>query len=406
MMEENTNTRYVSLTYRKLVGYLCIALILGIVIGSSISKNLMTPAKSLPHEKQTQLLAKANTKQEPINSMDFAISGISITQQDSKILKNELRQLSTMMAMAMTTMSVSSATPKQTTKKQPQKQPERKTHCKASITKKVSLFQKPNESSYKLSTLKKNTKVEVISRVKKAKPWIEVRIYGGNNEIGYVPEENVDDFSFSVDVLPDKDSKKTDKDSSKDSKKADKDSSKDSEETDKDSPKDSGKTEKGVFSDSCDDTIVISNQGVLDDSCSDDSKNTSVVSKKPKYTEDMSGKLLKKKKSHKEYKGVKLKYSEKYHITSNPLNKRMGVKNYKGHRETYYSQKVLPGGGLKIPGRHVAKDGTIRDKDGYICVSAHRNFMKRGAKVMTSLGPGKVYDTGCSYGTIDIYVNW
>ena len=120
----------------------------------------------------------------------------------------------------------------------------------------------------------------------------------------------------------------------------------------------------------------------------------------------MSGKLLKKKKSHKEYKGVKLKYSEKYHITSNPLNKRMGVKNYKGHRETYYSQKVLPGGGLKIPGRHVAKDGTIRDKDGYICVSAHRNFMKRGAKVMTSLGPGKVYDTGCSYGTIDIYVNW
>jgi hypothetical protein len=25
---------------------------------------------------------------------------------------------------------------------------------------------------------------------------------------------------------------------------------------------------------------------------------------------------------------------------------------------------------------------------------------------MISLGPAKVYDSGCSYGTIDVYVNW
>lgn len=47
-----------------------------------------------------------------------------------------------------------------------------------------------------------------------------------------------------------------------------------------------------------------------------------------------------------------------------------GVVYYNGHRETYYSQKVLPGGGLNIPGRHVASDGTIRDADGYICVAS------------------------------------
>ena len=38
--------------------------------------------------------------------------------------------------------------------------------------------------------------------------------------------------------------------------------------------------------------------------------------------------------------------------------------------ETYYSQKVLPGGGLAIPGRHIASDGTIRDKDNYIVVAS------------------------------------
>lgn len=107
------------------------------------------------------------------------------------------------------------------------------------------------------------------------------------------------------------------------------------------------------------------------------------------------------------FQGVKLQYSKKYKITSEPLNSKMGVKIYKGHKETYYSEKVLPGGGLKIPGRHSnTEDGTVRDKEGFICVAAHEDFMKKGTKLMTSLGPAKVYDTGCAYGTIDIYVNW
>lgn len=89
---------------------------------------------------------------------------------------------------------------------------------------------------------------------------------------------------------------------------------------------------------------------------------------------------------------------------SGVLTKKKGVNYYKGHKETYYSQRVLPGGGLKIPGRHVASDGTIRDKDNYICVAS--SDYPRGTVVETSLGPGKVYDTGCAKGTIDLYTDW
>ncbi len=88
------------------------------------------------------------------------------------------------------------------------------------------------------------------------------------------------------------------------------------------------------------------------------------------------------------------------------LNPYTGVVYYNGHRETYYSQQVLPGGGLNIPGRYVAEDGTIRDENGYICVAADPSYLSYGSTVETSLGTGKVYDSGCDYGTIDIYTNW
>lgn len=106
------------------------------------------------------------------------------------------------------------------------------------------------------------------------------------------------------------------------------------------------------------------------------------------------------------FQGIKLQYSATYNICSNPLTPSMGVKYYNGQKETYYSQNVLPGGGLSIPGRHVANDGTIRDKNGYIVVSANYSFKTKYSTFMTSLGPAKVYDTGCAYGVVDIYVNW
>ncbi len=89
---------------------------------------------------------------------------------------------------------------------------------------------------------------------------------------------------------------------------------------------------------------------------------------------------------------------------SGVLTKYKGVNYFNGHKETYYSQRVLPGGGLQIPGRHVAEDGTIRDADGYICVAS--SDYPKGTVVETSLGPGKVYDTGCAKGTIDLYTDW
>ena len=106
------------------------------------------------------------------------------------------------------------------------------------------------------------------------------------------------------------------------------------------------------------------------------------------------------------FEGVTLQYSASYNITSNKMTPTKGVVYFNGHKETYYSQKVLPGGGLNIPGRHVADDGTIRDGEGYIVVASDLSFLPRYSLVMTSLGPGKVYDTGCAYGVIDIYVNW
>lgn len=86
------------------------------------------------------------------------------------------------------------------------------------------------------------------------------------------------------------------------------------------------------------------------------------------------------------------------------LTKSKGVNYFNGHRETWYSQKVLPGKGLKIPGRHVDSRGLVCDGDGYICVAS--SDYPKGTIVETSLGTGKVYDSGCASGTIDIYTNW
>ena len=101
-----------------------------------------------------------------------------------------------------------------------------------------------------------------------------------------------------------------------------------------------------------------------------------------------------------------LLYSELYTTSYARLTSSKGAQYYNGHKETYYSQRVLPGGSLYIPGRHVADDGTIRDGEGYIAVAANPSFMSKGTKLITSLGPAKVYDTGCSHGIIDIYVDW
>ena len=110
--------------------------------------------------------------------------------------------------------------------------------------------------------------------------------------------------------------------------------------------------------------------------------------------------------SRKSFQGIKLQYAKAYKITSDALTPLMGTKIFNGHIETWYSEAKKPGRGLKIPGRHsTTEDGTVRDKDGYICVAANENQIKKGTILMTSLGPAKVYDCGCGPNVIDIYVN-
>ena len=83
--------------------------------------------------------------------------------------------------------------------------------------------------------------------------------------------------------------------------------------------------------------------------------------------------------------------------------KRMGVIGYQNRRWTWYSQRVLPGGGLRIPGRHVDERGFVCDKNNYICLAS--NNVRYGAVIDTPFGKcGKIYDSGCS--GIDVYVNW
>lgn len=83
----------------------------------------------------------------------------------------------------------------------------------------------------------------------------------------------------------------------------------------------------------------------------------------------------------------------------------MGVIHWNGWKWTWYSERVLPGGSLNIPGRHADSDGYICDSNDYICLSS--SSLSKGTIVATPFGKGgKVYDTGCASDVIDVYVNW
>lgn len=106
------------------------------------------------------------------------------------------------------------------------------------------------------------------------------------------------------------------------------------------------------------------------------------------------------------YGWVQLQYSAPYNIMERHLTKSNGSIRCFGHKETWYSTNEAAGKATawEIPGKHVAEDGTIRDEDGFICVASSDH--RKHTIVMTSVGPGKVYDTGCSHGTIDVYTTW
>ena len=87
-----------------------------------------------------------------------------------------------------------------------------------------------------------------------------------------------------------------------------------------------------------------------------------------------------------------------------PLTKSKGRVKFNGHWETWYSSRILPWEGYKVPGRHVDRRGLILDKDGYIVVFT--NLVKMGEIIETSFGMGKKYDTCSMADTVDIYTNW
>jgi hypothetical protein len=86
--------------------------------------------------------------------------------------------------------------------------------------------------------------------------------------------------------------------------------------------------------------------------------------------------------------------------------KKAGVIWWHDKKYTYYSQRVLPGYGLKIPGRHLDKQGFVCDKNEYIVLGS--NTGNRNKIIATPFGKfGKVYDAGY-VGTywFDCYTNW
>ena len=79
-----------------------------------------------------------------------------------------------------------------------------------------------------------------------------------------------------------------------------------------------------------------------------------------------------------------------------------GVINWGGYKFTYYSQSVLPGGGLVIPGRHVNADGYVSDGDGYIVLAGSA---PKGTVYDTPFGyKGKIYDRGTFGNHLDVYI--
>lgn len=82
--------------------------------------------------------------------------------------------------------------------------------------------------------------------------------------------------------------------------------------------------------------------------------------------------------------------------------KQKGVIVWNGYRFTYYSQSVLPGNKLTIPGRHVNSAGFVADGSGNIVIAYGG---RRGDVIPTPFGFwGKIYDYCETPGTYDCYV--
>ena len=79
-----------------------------------------------------------------------------------------------------------------------------------------------------------------------------------------------------------------------------------------------------------------------------------------------------------------------------------GAINWGGYKFTYYSQQVLPGEGLEVPGRHVNPAGYVADADGYLVLAGSA---PKGTVYETPFGyQGKIYDRGTVGNHLDVYI--
>lgn len=79
-----------------------------------------------------------------------------------------------------------------------------------------------------------------------------------------------------------------------------------------------------------------------------------------------------------------------------------GAINWGGYKFTYYSQQVLPGEGLAVPGRHVNPAGYVADADGYLVLAGSA---PKGTVYDTPFGyQGKIYDRGTVGNHLDVYI--
>ena len=83
-----------------------------------------------------------------------------------------------------------------------------------------------------------------------------------------------------------------------------------------------------------------------------------------------------------------------------------GVVNWNGWSWTYYTMSMFPGStSTPCPGRWVNDEGFVCDPDGYIILASAD--LSPYTTVETPFGyMGKVYDTGCPSGILDVYTNW
>lgn len=83
-----------------------------------------------------------------------------------------------------------------------------------------------------------------------------------------------------------------------------------------------------------------------------------------------------------------------------------GVLNWNGWNWTYYTMSMFPGStSTPCPGRWVNDDGFVCDPEGYIILASAD--LSPYTIVETPFGyMGKVYDTGCPSGVLDVYTNW